>query len=344
MKTEELIETARELVTGDKGLLAMDESIGSLHARFAKVGIPQTVEYRRLYRELILTTPGIGDCLSGAILFDETLYQSTDKGASFIGILEDAEIIPGIKVDEGTVPLAGFPGEKVTLGLDTLRERLTKYAGLGMRFAKWRAAFSIGEGLPSQGCIDANVHALARYAALCQEAGLVPIVEPEVLMDGDHTIQSCYDATVRVHTALFRELADQRVDIRGLILKSNMVISGLEAKEQASVQAVAEATVDCLLAGVPASVAGVVFLSGGQSPELASAHLNEMEVKHRSRAPWPLTFSYSRAIQQPALEYWKGKPENVKVAQELLYNRMLLNKLAREGEYSGEMEKKYAAV
>jgi fructose-bisphosphate aldolase class I len=337
MNKKQLVATAAALMAGNKGLLAMDESTDSLHRRFDKAGIPQTVEYRRAYRELIVTTPGIGDCLNGAILFDETVHQSTAKGIPFVRVLENAGIIPGIKVDEGTVELAGFPGEKITLGLDSLRRRLKDYADVGLRFAKWRAVIIIGRDMPSDGCVEANMHALARYAALCQEAGIVPIVEPEVLMDGDHGLEQCFDTTKKVIKQLFGQLDKQRVSIEGLILKPNMVIPGLLSRQQAGINQVANATVECLLESVPAAVPGVAFLSGGQSPEAATAHLNAMHLNYKT-LPWVVTFSYSRAIQAPAMEYWRGKEEHVKAAQELLYRRMVLNTLARSGKYDPEME------
>lgn len=339
MNIDELKQTASALMAGDKGLLAMDESLPTCNKRFAEVGIPQTVEYRRAYRELIVTTPNLGKCISGAILFDETIYQATDGGILFIDILKQTGIIPGIKVDEGTVNLAGFPGEKITEGLDGLRERLNKYYSLGARFAKWRAVITISAGIPTDGCIEANTHALARYAALCQEAGLVPIVEPEVLMDGDHTLEQCADVTQKTIQKLFKELANQRVNLQGLLLKPNMVIAGKDCPVQNSINEVADATVNCLLKAVPAEVAGVAFLSGGQSAEDASAHLNAMHVRFKNKLPWPLTFSFARAIQQPALEMWKGKPENVKEAQQMLYYRASMNNAARRGEYNTQMEK-----
>jgi fructose-bisphosphate aldolase class I len=342
MKTDQLSTTALQLMAGNKGLLAMDESTHSIDSRFEKAGIPQTVEYRRAWRELIVTTPGIGECLNGAILYDETVYQKTKDGVPFVGLLEKAGVIPGIKVDEGTVPLAGFPGEKIALGLDTLRQRLEKYRVLGMRFAKWRVVFSISDEMPTEGCIHANTHALARYAGLCQEAGIVPIVEPEVLMEGTHDMLTTYTVTRRVLRALFEQLADQRVDLPGMLLKPNMIIPGLQAEKQESVEEVAKATVHCLVESVPAMLQGVAFLSGGQTPKLASAHLNAIHGLQRELIPWPLTFSYSRAIQQPALEYWKGRDENIRVAQRLLYGRMKLNVLARAGMYLPEMEKEYS--
>ncbi|MDB4922541.1 class I fructose-bisphosphate aldolase [Mucilaginibacter sp.] len=338
MKTEELISTATALMAGDKGLLAMDESTGTCNKRFAEAGIPQTVEYRRAYRELIVTTPNLGNCLSGAILYDETIYQSTKKGMLFIDILKKAGIIPGIKVDEGAVNMAGFPGEKVTEGLDGLRQRLEKYYDLGARFAKWRAVIIINEDTPTKANIEANMHLLARYAGLCQENGIVPIVEPEVLMDGDHSIKRCQKVTEKVLKALFKQLEKQRVDLRGIILKPNMVLPGLKNTKQASINKVAKATVNTLLKCVPPIVPGIAFLSGGQSPELATAHLNAMHVNYKGKLPWALTFSFARAIQQPAMDLWKGDDKNVKAAQKVLYKRASLNNAARRGEYTPDME------
>ncbi len=325
-------------MAGDKGLLAMDESTATCNKRFAEAGIPQTVEYHRRYRQLIVTTPGLGECISGAILFDETIYQATDDGVLFVDVLKKAGIIPGIKVDEGTVDLAGFQKEKITEGLDGLRARLAKYYSLGARFCKWRAVITIGDDIPTQGCIDANTHLLARYAALCQEAGMVPIVEPEVLMDGDHTIERCLEVTSKTLQSLFNQLEMQRVNLEGIILKPNMVIAGKDSLKQNSIDEVANDTVQCLLQNVPASVPGIAFLSGGQSSQDATAHLNAMHVKFKGRLPWALTFSFARAIQQPALEIWKGKNENVKEAQKMLYHRASLDNAARRGEYKPEME------
>jgi fructose-bisphosphate aldolase class I len=338
MSTQELIATATALMAEGKGLLAMDESLPTIGSRFEKEGIPNTEQNRRAYRELIVTTPGIGQCLSGAILFDETVHQATKDGVSFITVLERAGVIPGIKVDEGTTDLAGFPGEKITLGLDHLRQRLAAYHDMRLRFAKWRAVITIGPDIPSMGCIHANTHALARYAALCQEAGIVPIVEPEVLMDGRHDIDLCFAVTKNVLTQLFIELNDQRVDLRGLILKPNMVLPGNESTQQISAEAVAKATVTCLLSTVPATVPGIAFLSGGQSPEMATEHLNAMHVLYGDILPWALTFSFSRAIQDPELHFWKGKEENTKQAQHLLYERIVLSSLARKGEYKPVLE------
>ena len=338
MNTLELFTTARAMVVEGKGLLAMDESTGTCNRRFASLGIPQTVEARRLYRQLILTTPGLGDYISGFILYDETIRQSADDGTPFLELVARAGVIPGIKVDTGAKDLAGHPGEKVTEGLDGLRERLAEYAQLGARFAKWRAVITIGERIPTRGCIEANAHALARYAALCQEAGIVPIVEPEVLMDGDHTLEQCCAVTEVTLHALYEQLYAQRVVLEGTILKPNMVLSGLACSEQATVEEVAEATIDAFLRTVPAAVPGIAFLSGGQPSELASARLNEMNRRYAGKLPWSVTFSFSRAIQQPALELWRGDPENVAAAQKALRHRARCNGAAQRGEYTTEME------
>ena len=341
METKELINTVHALFAGNKGLLAMDESTATCNKRFEEAGIPQTIEYRRAYREMIVTTPNFGDCISGAILYDETIYQATKDGVLFIDKLKQAGIVPGIKVDEGTIDLAGFPGEKITVGLDGLPQRLAKYYELGARFAKWRAVITINSTIPTQGCIEANMHALARYAAMCQEAGIVPIVEPEVLMDGTHSLKRCFDVTDKVLHVLFEQLYAQNVNLQAVVLKPNMVLSGLSSSKQADIETVAEATVTCLLQSVPAAVPGIAFLSGGQSPEMATAHLNAMHVMYKGKLPWALTFSFARAIQQPALEIWKGKDENVQAAQKMLYHRASLDNTARRGEYSPEMEKKF---
>ena len=339
MNTQQLIDIAKALIAGDKGLLAMDESNPTCNKRFAKLGIPQTVEARRAYRELIVTTPGLGECISGAILYDETIRQQKTDGTSFLKVLIDAGIIPGIKVDTGAKNLACRPGEKVTEGLDGLRDRLAEYLQLGARFAKWRAVIVIGEDIPSRGCIEANAQALARYAALCQEAGLVPIVEPEVLMDGEHTLERCFEVTEEVLRTVFNQLYTQRVMLEGMILKPNMVLPGLTCPRQEPVDEVADATVKCLLRAAPAAVPGVAFLSGGQSAELASARLNAMNARFRSRLPWALAFSFSRAIQQPALEIWRGQEAHVSAAQQALYHRAKCNRAARRGEYSTAMER-----
>jgi fructose-bisphosphate aldolase class I len=340
MNVKQLEETAQALVASDKGLLAMDESNPTCNKRFASLGIPQTVEARRAYRELIVTTPRLGECIGGAILYDETIRQQKSDGTPFITVLIEAGIIPGIKVDQGAKDLAGHPGEKVTEGLDGLRGRLDEYSKMGARFAKWRAVIAIGDGIPSWGSIEANAHALARYAALCQEAGLVPVVEPEVLMDGEHSLEQCYKVTDELLRTVFSELFAQRVMLEGVILKPNMVLPGLSCPHQESVEEAADATVNCFLRAVPAAVPAIAFLSGGQSPELASARLNAMNLRFKSRLPWAVAFSFSRAIQQPALEIWKGQDNNVLAAQQALYHRARCNQAARRGEYDAAMEKR----
>jgi fructose-bisphosphate aldolase class I len=336
---QELIDIARSLVAKDKGLLALDESNPTCNKRFAGFGIPQTEEVRRSYRELILTTPGLSESISGAILYDETIRQKKNDGTPFIKIIVDAGIIPGIKVDTGAKAMAYHAGEKITEGLDGLRERLSEYSRIGARFAKWRAVITVGAGIPSRGCIDANAHALARYAALSQEAGLVPVVEPEVLMDGDHTMARCGEVTEEVLQTVFDQLYRQRVMLEGMILKTNMVLPGLSCPKQETMTDVADATVRCLLRVVPAAVPGITFLSGGQSAELASSRLNAMNVKFKSQVPWALAFSFARAIQQPALEIWRGRAENVSAAQRALNHRAKCNRAARRGEYDSEMER-----
>jgi fructose-bisphosphate aldolase class I len=365
MNTQLLIDTASKLVADDKGLLAMDESNPTCNKRFAKLNIPQTVEARRAYRELIVTTPGLGECISGAILYDETIRQQKKDGTPFLKVLTDAGIIPGIKVDTGAKDLAAHPGEKITEGLDSLRDRLAEYFQMGARFAKWRAVITIGEGIPTRSCIEANAHALARYAALCQEAGLVPIVEPEVLMDGGHILERCRAVTEEVLRNVFIQLNCQRVLLEGMILKPNMVLPGLtcpphqevkevgggeqqyqvrltdrQPDEEQDIDEVADITMKSLWRTVPAAVPGIVFLSGGQSAELASARLNLMNLRFKSQLPWALSFSFARAIQQPALEIWRGQEANVKAAQEALLHRAQCNRAARRGEYTSAMEKK----
>jgi len=341
---QELRATAQAMVAPGKGVLAMDESNGTCNKRLGKVGIEQTEDMRRAYRQLILTTPNLGNYISGAILYDETIRQSTKEGTPFLNVMTDAGIIPGIKVDTGAKDMAGFPEEKVTEGLDGLRDRIAEYYQMGARFAKWRAVITIGDGIPSRGCIEANAHGLARYAKLCQEGGLVPIVEPEVLIDGDHTLERCYQVTEETLRTVFNQLYTQRVAFDQMILKPSMVISGKDCPNQPSVNEVADATVQCLMNSVPASVAGVAFLSGGQSNEQASAHLNAMNVKYADQAPWPITFSFARAIQQPALEAWKGKESNVSLAQKLLLHRAKCNSAAHEGQYTPEVEKELEPV
>jgi fructose-bisphosphate aldolase class I len=338
MNTQELIDTAKALVAGDKGLLAMDESTPTCNKRFAKVGIPQTEQARRAYRELIVTTPGLGESISGAILYDETIRQRNRDGTPFVKAITDAGIIPGIKVDTGAKDLAGHPGEKITEGLDGLRDRLAEYSQMGARFAKWRAVIAVGESIPTRAAIEANANALARYAALCQEAGLVPVVEPEVLMEGEHTLDRCCKVTEEVLRTVFTQIYTQGVMLEGMILKPNMVLPGSTCPKQEAVDEVADATVRCLLRSVPSAVPGIAFLSGGQSAELASARLNAMNARFRSRTPWALAFSFARAIQQPALEIWRGQEAHVLAAQQALYHRAQCNRAARRGEYNAAME------
>ena len=338
MNMHTLEATAKMMVADGKGLLAIDESTGTCNQRFAKWGIPQTAEAHRRYRELIVNTPGLSESISGVILYDETIRQKKDDGTPFAKALTANGIIPGIKVDLGAKEMAAFPGERVTEGLDGLRVRLTEYAQMGARFAKWRAVFVIGDGTPSRGCIEANAHALARYAGLCQEADLVPVVEPEVLMDGDHTLDVCSEVTERVLRTVFRELYSQRVKLEGMILKPNMVLPGLACPHQQSVEEVADATIGCLLRSVPGAVQGVVFLSGGQPGELASARLNSMNIRYKSRLPWELSFSFGRAIQEPALEIWHGKQENAVPAQDALYHRAKCDRAAHRGLYDAAIE------
>jgi fructose-bisphosphate aldolase class I len=316
----------------------MDESNPTCNARFAAQGIPQTEDARRTYRDWIESTPGLSEYISGAILYDETIRQRTKADVAFAKAVTDAGIIPGIKVDTGAKSMAAHPGEKVTEGLDGLRDRLAEHARMGARFAKWRAVITLAAGIPSRGCIEANAQALARYAALCQEAGLVPVVEPEVLMEGTHTLERCSEVTGEVLRALFGQLYTQRVELEGLLLKPNMVLPGSTCPKQVSVDEVADATVTCLLRAVPAAVPGIAFLSGGQPSELASARLNAMNMRFRSRLPWALAFSFARAIQQPALEIWKGEQAHVGAAQRALCHRARCNSAARRGEYGSAME------
>jgi fructose-bisphosphate aldolase class I len=329
-------ETARELVAPGKGILAADESSGTIEKRFASIGLESTEEHRRAYRDLLFTTPDLGDAISGVILFDETIRQSSADGTPFPELLEKGGMIPGIKVDTGAKPLALREGETVTEGLDGLRERLAGYRELGARFAKWRATIFIGDGLPTTSAIDANAHAMARYAALCQEAGIVPIVEPEVLMDGDHHVDACDAATTRTLHSLYEQLAAAGVDLPGTLLKVNMVLCGKGCPNQASHAEIAEATIRCLSAEVPTEVPGIVFLSGGQSDEDATINLQEMNA--RGPHPWALSFSYGRALQSPSLKAWAGDPANVPAAQAALRHRAHMNGLARDGRYSPEME------
>ncbi len=341
MNTQALIDTARAMVADGKGLLAMDESAGTCDKRFASAGIPQTEEARRSYRELLVTTPGLNEFISGAILYDETIRQRTLDGIPFIKVLADAGIIPGIKVDLGAKDLAACPGEKISEGLDGLRTRLQTYVDMGARFAKWRAVIAIGDGVPTRTCIEVNAQALARYAALCQETGLVPIVEPEVLMDGGHTMAHCREVTEDVVHQVFHQLHLQRVILEGMILKPNMVVPGLACVTQETVDEVADATVRCMLRVVPAAVPGLAFLSGGQSSELASARLNAMHVRFNSpqtRPPWALSFSFGRALQHEALHIWAGADVNRSAAQQALLRRARCNGAALHGEYNAGME------
>jgi fructose-bisphosphate aldolase class I len=327
-------------VAANKGILAADESFPTIEKRFNSIDIPNTEDNRRGYRDMLFGTHGLEEFISGVILFDETLRQSSDAGTSFAEVLSGRGIIPGIKVDAGAKDLANHPGEKVTEGLDGLRERLAEYSGMGARFTKWRAVITIGDGIPSDYCIEANAHALARYAALSQEAGMVPIVEPEVLMDGDHSIDLCYDATASTLKALFAQLDVARVSLEGTLLKTNMVLSGKDASEQADVEEVARQTVKVLGESVPAAVPGVVFLSGGQTDELSTAHLNAMN--RMDHGPWELSFSYGRALQAPSLKAWKGEASNVEAGQRALYHRAKLNGAARSGSYTEDMENEAA--
>ena len=338
----DLAATAKALVAEGKGILAADESDSTIKKRLDSIGVESTEENRRAYRDLLFTTEGAEEFISGVILFDETIRQSSADGTRFPQLLEGKGIIPGIKVDKGAKPLALAEGETVTEGLDGLRERLEDYRGLGARFAKWRATYSIGDGRPSEYCVWTNAHALARYAALCEEAGIVPIVEPEVLMDGSHSIEEASKATGRVLQAVYIELHDQRVDLRGTLLKPNMVLSGYEASGRAGAEEVAEATLECFYRHVPAAVPGIVFLSGGQSDEDATAHLNAMNAM--GPHPWQLSFSYGRALQAPALKAWGGEAANVEAGQRAYYHRAKMNGAARSGLYAPEMEREAATV
>jgi fructose-bisphosphate aldolase, class I len=337
---DQLVDTAQALVADNRGILAADESFPTIEKRFKSIDIPSTEENRRAYRDMLFGTDGLEQYISGVILFDETLRQSASDGTPFSDALSKKGIIPGIKVDKGAKDLANFPGEQVTEGLDGLRDRCKEYVSLGARFTKWRAVINIGDGLPTDFCIKANVHALARYAALSQEAGLVPIVEPEVLMDGAHSIGDCADATRRTLTALFAELDEHRVDLPGTLLKTNMVLSGKDASSQASIDEVAQRTIEVLKATVPAVIPGIVFLSGGQTDELATAHLNAMNKV--GSFPWALSFSYGRALQAPSIKAWKGEESNVEAGQKALYHRAKLNAAACAGSYTDDMENEAA--
>ena len=336
----ELHDTAKAIVADHKGILAADESTGTIKKRFDTIGVESTEESRRSYRQLLFTAPGLEDSIGGVILYDETIRQAADDGTSLAEVLAAKGVIPGIKVDTGAHDLALHPGEKITEGLDGLRGRLEEYRGLGARFAKWRAVITIGDGIPSVACIRANAHALARYAALCQEAGIVPIVEPEVLMDADNTIERCYDVTSRTLKWTFHELHVQGVDLRGTLLKPNMVISGKGCSEQASPERIAELTLECFLNHVPAAIPGIVFLSGGQSEVEATENLNAI---NQLGGPWPLSFSYGRALQQSALQAWGGDAANTEAAQTAFVHRARMNTRAVEGEWNAEMEQPVTA-
>ena len=342
MNKRKLESVAQALVKSGKGILAADESTGTITKRLASIDVISTEETRRNYREMLFTTEGADAFISGVILYDETIRQSDRDGTPFPDLLKGKGIIPGIKVDTGAKEMAGFPGERVTEGLDGLRDRLAEYREMGAGFAKWRAVINIGASIPTNACIKANAHALARYAALCQEAGIVPIVEPEVMMTGNHTIERCEEVTTLTLQRVFEELLDQRVHLEGMLLKPNMVLSGKSCSWQAGVQEVAEATLRCFLRVVPAAVPGVVFLSGGQSAVKATQHLNAMNAMGNSMNsmgyPWELSFSYGRALQAPALSAWRGEAENVPLAQRALYHRARCNGAARYGRYTAEME------
>ena len=337
MSKSELESVARALVARAKGILAADESFPTIEKRFKSVNVLSTEENRRQYREMLFTTPGLEEFISGVILFDETMRQRAQDGRALPAVLARQGVIPGIKVDKGTVALLGFPGEKLTEGLDGLRDRLADYRTLGARFAKWRAVITIGPGIPTAACIEANAHALALYAALSQEAGLVPVVEPEVLMDGAHTIVVCEEVTTAVLGSVFAELRAHHITLEGALLKPNMVLSGKSCPEQASVQEVAEATLRCLRRAVPAALPGIVFLSGGQNPIQSTERLSAMNA--RGPQPWELSFSYGRALQEPALAAWKGSAANIQSAQKALFHRAQCNGAARRGKYSSEIEK-----
>jgi fructose-bisphosphate aldolase class I len=338
MSSQSIEAIANGMVAEGKGILAIDESSPTIKKRFDSIGAECTEETRRAYRELLIGGDGINEFISGMILYDETIRQSASDGTPFPELLASRGIMPGIKVDGGAKDLAGHPGEKVTEGLDGLRERLAEYRKLGAPFAKWRAVITIGDGMPSRGCITANCHALARYAALCQEAGIVPMVEPEVMLDGNHSIERCFEVSEATLRALFAALYDQRVVLEGTILKASMVLTGNQCAQRAGVEEVAERTLQCLKNSVPAAVPGIVFLSGGQTPVEATAHLNAMNAMAEA-LPWKLSFSYSRALQAPALAAWNGDPNNAEAATAALRHRAKLNSAASLGRYTDSMEK-----
>jgi fructose-bisphosphate aldolase class I len=335
----EMHETARAIVAEHKGILAADESTGTIKKRFDSIGVESTEENRRFYRQLLFTAPAMEESIGGVIMYDETIRQATDEGTPFADVLASKGVIPGIKVDTGAHDLAGHPGEKVTEGLDGLRARLEEYRGLGARFAKWRAVITIGDGIPTDTCIAANAHALARYASLCQEAGIVPIVEPEVLMDADNTLEVCWEVTTRTLHETFDQLYDFGIDLQGTLLKPNMVIAGKGCPEQPPAERIAEATINCFKGCVPAAVPGIVFLSGGQSEVQATENLNAI---NQLGGPWPLSFSYGRALQQSALQAWVGEAANAEAAQAAFVHRARMNALAVAGVWSADLEQPVA--
>ncbi len=335
MAANELKTIAQSIVADHRGVLAADESTGTIKKRFDSIGVESTEDNRRAYRNLLFTTPGFEEYVGGVIMYDETIRQASDDGTPFAELLASKGVVPGIKVDTGAQDLAGHPGEKVTEGLDGLRARFAEYHALGARFSKWRAVITIGEGIPTDACVHTNAHALARYAALSQEAGIVPIVEPEVLMDADNTIERCFEVTARTLHVVFYELYRQEVALEGMLLKPNMVISGKQCPTQASSSQIAELTVDCFLRHVPAMVPGIVFLSGGQSEVEATENLNAI---NRVGGPWPLSFSYGRALQASALQAWGGEPENVDAGQDVFRHRARMNALAVAGDWNAEVE------
>ena len=344
MSADSLEAVAKAMVAPGRGILAADESTGTIEKRLASVKVENTEENRRAYRDMLFSAKGLGQHISGVILYDETIRQKSASGASFVELLMKNGILPGIKVDTGAKDLAFYPGEKVTEGLDNLAKRCADYVKLGAKFAKWRAVITIGPGTPGATCIAANAHALARYAAICQAAGLVPIVEPEVLMDGDHTIERCEEVTEWTLNAVYDALYVNRVSLERSVLKPSMVISGKECPTQARVEEVAERTVRVLKRTVPGAVAGIAFLSGGQSDEVATEHLNAMNKRYADQVPWQLAFSYGRALQQPSLKAWKGAAANVAAAQAALLHRARMNSLARAGRYSAELERQALAA
>ncbi len=333
-----LQDIAKSIVAPGKGILAADESLPTIEKRFKAINLESTEETRRAYRELLFTTKGIGQYLSGIILFDETIRQKTKDKISFVEILQKEGVIPGIKVDKGTVELTNFPQEKITQGLDGLKERLAEYVTLGAKFTKWRMVITIGQGLPTKTAIESNSHVIARFASQSQEAGLVPIVEPEVLMEGDHTLDKCADVTYVTLANVFMALQSYKVDLSGLILKTNFVTSGSNAASQAPAEEVAQKTLETLLKVVPKEVPGIVFLSGGQAPEVSTSYLNAINSLSATSKPWQLSFSFGRALQDPVLKIWNGKSENMEKAQEALLKRARLNSLARDGKYNKEGE------